>query len=93
MTAGWARLFLGWIAYEQDDLAAAIDRFDAIVSDYRRMHLSCVREAMFGLALAYQAQGRERDADEPCRRELDRVVQEVIQNMGNREVVSAGPAG
>jgi ATP/maltotriose-dependent transcriptional regulator MalT len=74
VTAGWARLFLGWIAYEQDDLAAAIDRFDAIVSDYRRMHLSCVREAMFGLALAYQAQGRERDADEALRRLEDIIV-------------------
>ncbi|HEU5434587.1 MAG TPA: hypothetical protein VFU81_23135, partial [Thermomicrobiales bacterium] len=74
VTAGWARLFLGWIAYERDDLAAAIDRFDAIVGDYRRMHLSCVREAMFGLALAYQAQGREPEADDALRRLEDIIV-------------------
>jgi LuxR family maltose regulon positive regulatory protein len=56
VAAGWARWMLGWIAYERDELAIATDHFSAIVADYRRVHLHCTCETMFGLALVQHAQ-------------------------------------
>ena len=38
------------------------------------MHLSGVREALFGLALAFQAQGRTHDADDALRRSVETVI-------------------
>lgn len=63
VTAGWAHLFLGWIAYEEDALDPAMAHFSAIVSDHVRMHLSCVREATFGMALVSHARGESGAAD------------------------------
>lgn len=63
VTAGWAHLFLGWIAYEEDALEPAMTHFSAIVSDHARMHLSCVREAIFGAALVSHARGEPEAAD------------------------------
>jgi LuxR family maltose regulon positive regulatory protein len=63
VTAGWAHLFLGWIAYEEDALDPAMAHFSAIVSDHVRTHLSCVREAIFGMALVSHAQGESEAAD------------------------------
>ena len=68
VAAGWARLFLGWIAYEHDELEAAIAHFSAIVADHLRVHLSCAVEGMLGLALAYQAKGMTFEADNTMRR-------------------------
>jgi LuxR family maltose regulon positive regulatory protein len=55
VAAGWARWMLGWLTYEHDELEMATEHFSAIVADYRRAHLHCTCEAMFGLALVYQA--------------------------------------
>jgi LuxR family maltose regulon positive regulatory protein len=56
VATGWARWMLGWLAYEHDDLEMATEHFSAIVADYRRVHLHCTCEAMFGLTLIYHAQ-------------------------------------
>ncbi|MCC6314932.1 MAG: AAA family ATPase [Thermomicrobiales bacterium] len=68
VTAGWAHLFLGWLAYERGDLDAAAAHFGAIVADYRRVHLSCTREALFGLALTQEARGHALAADDTVQR-------------------------
>lgn len=64
VTAAWAHLFLGWHAYEQNDLATAQEHFSAAIADSWHAHLSCVREAHFGLALVHQVQGRVMAADQ-----------------------------
>lgn len=64
VTAAWAHLFLGWHAYEQNELATAQEHFSAVIADSWHAHLSCVREAHFGLALVQQVQGRATAADQ-----------------------------
>ena len=68
LSAGWARRFLGDASYEQDDLEGAISHYSVIVQDHDFLHLAGVREALFGLALVYVAQGREDDAGRALRR-------------------------
>lgn len=63
IAAGWARWFLGWIAYEQNELETAISHFTAIMANWRRLHLNCVCEGMFGLTLAYQASGKHSEVN------------------------------
>ena len=55
VAAGWGHWMLGWLAYLRDDLETAIAHFAAIVADHQRVHLHTTCEAMFGLALSYQA--------------------------------------
>lgn len=69
LSAGWASRFLGDACYEQNDLDGAIAHYTAIVQDHEYFHLAGVREALFGLALTYRAQGRLDEA----RRALQRV--------------------
>jgi LuxR family transcriptional regulator, maltose regulon positive regulatory protein len=71
VAAGWARWMLGWLAYERDELAIATEHFSAAVADYRRVHLHCACEAMFGQALVYQAQGMPADAASTLSRLLE----------------------
>lgn len=68
LSAGWARRFLGDASYEQDDLDGAMAHYTAIVHDHEFFHLAGVREALFGLALVYVAQGRAEDAWRALRR-------------------------
>jgi LuxR family maltose regulon positive regulatory protein len=68
LSAGWARRFLGDASYEQDDLEQAVAHYTAIVHDHDFFHLAGVREALFGLALVYVAQGRADDAWRALRR-------------------------
>jgi LuxR family transcriptional regulator, maltose regulon positive regulatory protein len=68
ISAGWAHLFLGWLAYERDDLNVANTHFSAIATSYRRLHVSCVREGLFGTALVRQARGQTAAADATVQR-------------------------
>ena len=68
ISAGWAHFFLGWLAYERDDLTVAKAHFTAIVATHRRLHVSCVRDGMFGLALVLQAQGQTAAANATVQR-------------------------
>ncbi|MFN8678509.1 MAG: LuxR C-terminal-related transcriptional regulator [Thermomicrobiales bacterium] len=68
LSAGWARRFLGDTNYEQNALDQAMAHYTAIVQDHDFSHLAAVREALFGLALVYVAQGRDDDAWRSLRR-------------------------
>ncbi len=68
LSAGWAQRFLGDASYEQNDLDGALAHYTAIVHDHEFFHLAGVREAFFGLALVYVAQGRADDAWRALRR-------------------------
>jgi LuxR family maltose regulon positive regulatory protein len=68
ISAGWAHLFLGWLAYERDDLDSANAHFVAIAASHRQLHVSCVREGMFGMALVLQARGQTAAADATVQR-------------------------
>lgn len=71
VTAGWAHLVLGRLAYEANDLETAIVHLESIVANWQRLHLSCVTEGMWALTLAYQAKGRILDADATLRQLTD----------------------
>lgn len=74
VSAGWAHYFLGWLAYERDALTEANGHFAAIASNYRQVHLTCTREAFFGMALVFQAQGRTAEADAAIQRLTEIVI-------------------
>lgn len=54
---GWARYYLGCIAYLSNDLAAAASEFAAVVELRYRAHSMAFSHSVFGLASVYQAQG------------------------------------
>ncbi|MBV8854219.1 MAG: hypothetical protein JOY91_12495 [Sinobacteraceae bacterium] len=60
----WAHWLLGAVSYEWNQLEAAIYHFSAVLADRHRAHAVAVQESMFGLALAYQAQGLTTRAQE-----------------------------
>jgi LuxR family maltose regulon positive regulatory protein len=71
LSAGWAHWLLGWLAYEHDELEAAHMHFALVVADRRRVHLRCTCEAMFGLALVYQAKQLPVDVASTLKRLLE----------------------
>lgn len=75
VTGAWAHLFLGWNAYERDDLAVAQAQFSAVIGDVWHAHLSCVREAYFGRALIHEVQGRTAAADQDLTELADVIVE------------------
>ena len=74
VATGWGRWELGWLAYGRDELDRAIELFSAIVADAGRVHLHCACEAMFGLALAYQAKGLPADVASITRRLMELIL-------------------
>ncbi|HET6746459.1 MAG TPA: LuxR C-terminal-related transcriptional regulator [Candidatus Limnocylindria bacterium] len=68
VSTGWAHVWLAWIAYEADDLDAAIDHYLAILADHRRVHFTCHVDALTGLTLAYQGKGMHFEADNTLQR-------------------------
>ena len=75
LSAGWAHRFLGNVSYERNDLADAITHYGAIARDYEYFHLTGLREAFFGLALAYLAEGRQADAWRALRRSREILIE------------------
>src|SRR5205085_10358180 len=57
MSQYWAHLMLGVVYYEWNNLYTAAYHFSVVIANRHRAHLWAVPEAMYGLALAYQAQG------------------------------------
>ncbi|MFN8662716.1 MAG: LuxR C-terminal-related transcriptional regulator [Thermomicrobiales bacterium] len=74
LSAGWASRFLGDASYELGDLEGATAHYTAIVQDHDVFHLAGVREALFGLARVYVAQGRVDDAWRALRRAREIIV-------------------
>ena len=59
---GWARVFLGHVAYETNELAEAEAHYAAGVRMMYVAHAAAVRECLFGLTLTQMAQHRADDA-------------------------------
>jgi len=64
MSQYWAHWLLGYVHYEWNQLNAAEYHFSAVVTNIQSAHRWTVREAMYGLALVYQAQGLRTEAKE-----------------------------
>ncbi len=84
ISAGWCRLLIGLVAFERDDLNEAAAMFSAVIQDQRRIHLICLRQAMFGLAIIQQERGDADDAFATMRR-----LKEVLTEAGASEQVSS----
>jgi LuxR family maltose regulon positive regulatory protein len=64
----WGHYFHGNVLYERNDLEGAIAQFAAVTRDYDYFHLSGLREALFGLALAFVTAGRTAEGWRALRR-------------------------
>jgi LuxR family maltose regulon positive regulatory protein len=58
LLTGWGHRFHGDVLYERNDLAGAIEHYSVVARDHEYFHLTGLREALVGLALAYQAAQR-----------------------------------
>jgi LuxR family maltose regulon positive regulatory protein len=67
----FAHWFLGVVSYEQNKLDTAVYHFSVVVANQHLAHLWVVRDAMCGVALAYQAQGLDTQAQEAARSLLE----------------------
>ena len=57
VSQNWAHWLLGYVHYEWNQLDTAEYHFSMVVADMHRAHQCTVREAIYGLALVYLAQG------------------------------------
>ncbi|MFN8485819.1 MAG: LuxR C-terminal-related transcriptional regulator [Anaerolineae bacterium] len=64
----WAHHFRGSLHYERNELAQAAGHLETVVKQPYLAHYECLRSSLVELALAYQAQGRVREADATARR-------------------------
>ena len=64
LSQNFAHWFLGVVYYEWHNLDAAIYHFSAVIANQHQAHLWVVQDAMRGLALAYQTQGLDSQAQE-----------------------------
>jgi LuxR family maltose regulon positive regulatory protein len=69
----YAHWLLGVVYYEWNDLDRAVYHFSAVIANQHQAHFWMVRDAMHGLALAYQAQGMSTQAQETARALLEGV--------------------
>ncbi len=79
MSTGWAHWLLGLVQYEWNNLDDAVSHFSVVVENRYQTHSWAVQEAMYGLALAYQAQGRDMEAQKVTRDLLDFVQEQQSQ--------------
>ncbi len=84
LSQNWAHWFLGVVNYEWNHLDAAVYHFSTVIGS-PHARLLTVQEALFGLAVAYQAQGLSTQAQETARALLDLVQEQ--HNM--RELMTA----
>ena len=76
----YAHWLLGVVHYEWDKLDTAVYHFSAIVANQHLAYFMVLRDAMCGLALAYQAKGLCKEAQETARALLALVQEQ--RNMG-----------
>ena len=60
----WAHWLLGVVHYEWNNLDAAVYHFSVVIANQDKAHFWAVQDALCGLALAYQAQGSDTQAQE-----------------------------
>ena len=70
----WAHWLVGYVHYEWNNLYTAAYHFSFVVANRHHAHFWAVPEAMYGLALAYQAQGFG-----PQAQETTRALRELVQ--------------
>ncbi|MFM9106167.1 MAG: LuxR C-terminal-related transcriptional regulator, partial [Chloroflexota bacterium] len=68
VSAGWAAMFAGLLAYERNDLRAAEERLAVVERTGRVVHLLALRESMFCLAMTRLALGQPEEALATVRR-------------------------
>jgi LuxR family transcriptional regulator, maltose regulon positive regulatory protein len=74
----WAHWLVGYVHYEWNNLYTAAYHFSVVVANRHHAHFWAVPEAMYGLALAYQAQGFG-----PQAQETTRALRELVQSEHN----------
>ncbi len=85
LSQNYAHWLLGVVHYEQNKLDGAMYHFSAVITNQHLAHLWGVQDAMYGLALAYQAQRLSIQAQETARALL-----ELVQGQHNtRELMTA----
>jgi len=85
LSQNMAHWLFGVVAYERNDLNAAVYHYSTVIANRHLAHFWVVREAQFGLAFAYQAQGFDTRAQEIARDLL-----EWVQNQHNmRDLTTA----
>jgi LuxR family maltose regulon positive regulatory protein len=84
LSQNFAHWFLGVVYYEWNNLDAAIYHFSAIFTNQHQAHFWVVQDALRGLALAYQAQGLDTQAQETAR-----LLIELVQEQHNMEGLMA----
>jgi LuxR family maltose regulon positive regulatory protein len=75
----WAHWLLGVVQYEWNNLDEAIDHFLVVVNNRYLAHSWTVQEALYGLALAYQAKEQDGEAQKTTRDLLDYVQEQHSQ--------------
>jgi LuxR family maltose regulon positive regulatory protein len=71
LSQNFAHWLLGVVHYEWNNLEAAIYHFSEVIASRHHAHFWAVRDAMCGLALAYQAQGLSNQAQDTTRTLLE----------------------
>ena len=71
LSQNYAHWLLGAVYYEWNQLDAAVYHFSAVIANQHHAHFWVVRDAMCGLALAYQAQGLGSQTQETARSLLE----------------------
>ena len=79
LSHAWAHWLLGLVQYEWNNLDAAVSHFSVVVANRYHVHSWTVQEALYGLALTYQAQGRDVEAQKAARDLLDFVQEQHCQ--------------
>ena len=79
MSHAWGHWLLGFVQYEWNNLDAALSHFSDVIDNRYQVHAWTVQEAMYGLALAYQAQGLDTEAEKVTRDLLDFVQEQQSQ--------------
>ncbi len=80
LSQNFAHWVLGVVHYEWNKLDAAVYHFSAVLANQHLAHFWAVRDSMCGLALAYQAKGLGKEAQETARALLELVQEQ--HNMG-----------
>ena len=71
ISQNYAHWLIGLVHYEQNRLDEAVYHFSAVIANQHQAHFWVVRDALCGLALAYQAQGLGTQAKETARTLLE----------------------
>jgi LuxR family transcriptional regulator, maltose regulon positive regulatory protein len=90
VSAAWAALIAGWMAYERDDLPLALHRFRIVEAAGEVVHMLCIREATVGQALTHLALGNPEEASAVVTRFSDLVIdRRAVEIMPNIRSIEA----